>query len=73
MTEEEENPFTPDADDIESAAPAELTIDNDDCEEIEVDWYMYFRGKWIVCFCSTLKENVKLWNKPSPRISPPFE
>ena len=37
MTEEEENPFTPDADDIESTAPAELTIDNDDCEEIEVD------------------------------------
>ena len=37
MTEEEENPFTPDADDIVSAAPAELTIDIDDCERIEVD------------------------------------
>ena len=37
MTEEEENPFTPDTDDIESTAPAELTIDIDDCEEIEVD------------------------------------
>ena len=36
MTEEEENPFTPDADDIESAAPAEL-IDIDDCKEVEVD------------------------------------
>ena len=45
MTEEEENPFTPDADDIESAAPAEVTIDNDYCVEIEVDWYMYFRRK----------------------------
>ena len=30
--------FTPDAGDIESAATAELTIDNDDCERIEVDW-----------------------------------
>ena len=37
MNEEEENPFTPDTDDIEYAAPAELTIDIDDCEEIEVD------------------------------------
>ena len=35
--EEEENTFTPDADDIESAAKAELIIDSDDCEEIEVD------------------------------------
>ena len=37
MTEEEENHFTPDADDIESAEPAERIIDIDDCEEIEVD------------------------------------
>ena len=37
MTEEEENPLSLDADDIESAAPAKLTIDIDDCEEIEVD------------------------------------
>ena len=34
--EEEENPFTPDAHNIESAVTAELTIDIDDCEEIEV-------------------------------------
>ena len=37
MTEEEENPLLLMTDDIESMAPAELTIDIVDCEEIEVD------------------------------------
>ena len=36
-TEEEENTFTSDADDIGSAAPAELIIDIDDFEEIDVN------------------------------------
>ena len=44
MTQEEENPFIPDADDIESATPAELIIDINDCEEFEVERYMYFCG-----------------------------
>eukprot|EP00794_Sanderia_malayensis_P014636 gene14636-16155_t len=41
MTEEEENPFTPDADDIDPATPQDLIIDldngSDDDEEIVID------------------------------------
>ena len=66
MTEEVENPITPDADDIESAAPAELTFDIDDCEEIEVDWFIFVENESYVL--------IQLSRKMSNfEISPPFE